>query len=59
MYYSGVSPNEPRRLRKNANCVLRRAQHERKILVDSTAALFVLRLSKDERMVFPQPTRSG
>jgi hypothetical protein len=47
------------RLRKNSNCVLRQAQHKRKTLAYSTAAPFVLRLSKDERMVFPHPANVG
>ncbi len=41
-------------LLKNSICVLRQAQHERKISIVSMAAPFVLRLSKDERRVFQQ-----
>jgi hypothetical protein len=44
-------------LRKNSICVLRQAQHERNTPVYSMPAPFVLRLSKDERRVFPQPAR--
>ena len=47
------------RLQKNLNCVLRQVQRKRKILVYSTAASFILGLSKDEQMVFPHPASVG
>lgn len=45
------------RLPENSIRVLRRAQHDRKAAACSMTASFVLRSSKDERRVFPQPAR--
>lgn len=46
----------PNRLLINAIRVLRQAQHGRNVSVNSIAASFVLRFSKDERTAFPKTT---